>query len=151
MLFTITQTFNKLFLDDSQACACVLIEFVTLKELRLHGSSMLTWFLKTRGVTGGESLWLRGVLTTVNIKSTTIWDVPTCSLVDKREKCRRKLLHQKLEYEFTPSKLQTATAVSGEWFRPTASKLHGIAYNISATRISMCHKTFYSNKPLWML
>jgi len=56
MLFTMPQNFNKLFLDASQAYACVLIAHATMKEVSLHGSSMLTWFLKTRGVTGGESL-----------------------------------------------------------------------------------------------
>jgi hypothetical protein len=42
MLLTTPQAFNKLFLDASQACAYVLIELTTMKEVRLHGSSMLT-------------------------------------------------------------------------------------------------------------
>jgi len=56
MSLTMPQPFNKLFLDASQACAHVLVAFATLQEMSLHGSSMLTWLLKTRGVTGGESL-----------------------------------------------------------------------------------------------
>ena len=43
MLLTMPQTFNKLFLDASQACASVLIAFAILQEMRLHGNSMLTW------------------------------------------------------------------------------------------------------------
>lgn len=56
MSLAMTQTFNKLFLDASQACARVLIAFATLQEVSLHGSSVLTWLLRTRGVTDGESL-----------------------------------------------------------------------------------------------
>jgi hypothetical protein len=55
-MLTMPQNFNKLFLDASQACACVLIELGTLKEVSLHGSSMLTWLLQPRGVMAGESL-----------------------------------------------------------------------------------------------